>query len=320
MVLTLPDYAPRHVEVLEQELRRVCGLFALEPRSKVDGLVRGDVGTRRLGRFDTALVALDAERVRRDAGSVRREPGEHLFLLIQDRGRSRVVQRDSAALLGPGDMFLVDSALPSDFDYAAGGSAQTSIHLPRDEMLHRFGRICAGGRPIHRDDPLWTALSAVVAKMAVASPETGMHLAEAFLGLLGAYFHDLGAQVSANERATSAVLSRALAVIDRHCLDADFGARELAAKLNVSERTLQRHFQSLGETASRRILNVRLATAHARLLAARSAPGAATVANIAFESGFNDLSYFYREFRARYGVPPGTVTKQVAPESNPAGG
>jgi AraC-like DNA-binding protein len=317
--LTTPIYASKPVETIEGELRAICGRFAIEPRRRSGGLVDGDVGRRRLGGFDTAVVALDADRVVRDARSVRQEPGEHLFLLIQDAGRSRIVQGETAADLGPGDMYLVDSVRPSEFVYV-GNSAQISLHLPRDEMLRRFGRTCAGGVQISRDDPLLAAMRAVVAKMAGEEAAAGVRLGEAFLGLLGAYFHCLEAQASPGERTANAVLSRALGLIDRHARDPEFGPATLAERLNVSERTLQRHFQALGETASRRILSVRLETAHARLLGARIGPGAASVAAIAFDSGFNDLSYFYREFRARYGVPPGALARPVAAESKPAGG
>lgn len=137
------------------------------------------------------------------------------------------------------------------------------------------------------------------------STQVSLHLGEAFLGVLGAYFHCLEAQASTVERTANAVLSRALALIDRYARDPDFGLAALAERLNVSGRTLRRHFRAIGETASRRFLTARLQIARARLIDARAASGAAHVGTLAFESGFNDLSYFYREFRTKYGVPPG---------------
>ena len=134
------------------------------------------------------------------------------------------------------------------------------------------------------------------------STQVSLHLGEAFLGLLGAYFHCLESQASTVERTANAVLSRALALIAR---DPDFGLAALAERLNVSGRTLRRHFRAIGETASRRFLTARLQIARARLIDARAASGAAHVGTLAFESGFNDLSYFYRAFRTKYGVPPG---------------
>ncbi|MER2507619.1 MAG: helix-turn-helix domain-containing protein [Amaricoccus sp.] len=316
--LTPDTRNPRPVEALQDELRSVCGMFSIEPREEARGIVAGSVNRHRFGGIDTAVVSLDAERVVRDGGMVRAAPGEHLFLLVQVAGGSRVEQGNISADLTVGDMYLVDSVLPSGFRYP-GTSTQVSLHLPRSEMLGRFGRICTGGTMIGRDDPLLAAMRAVVVKMADERAAGCATLGEAFLGLLGAYFHCRQSQMSSQERAASAILARALATIDRRFRDPAFGPAELAGRLNVSERTLQRHFQPLGETASRRILAVRLKAAHAALVSAR-AEGATNVAAIAFGSGFNDLSHFYRQFRMTYGVPPGAAMRGLALESKSAGG
>lgn len=255
------------VETIEAELRSVCGDFSVRPRQAARGLVNGHVAERQLGGVTTAVVALDAASVVRDARAVRAAPGEHLFLLLQDAGTSRVVQRDASVELAPGDMYLVDSAHPSEFFYP-GASTQISLHLPRRAMVERFGSICTGGAAILRDDPLLVAMRAVVAKMLDEAQAANARLGEGFLGLLGAYFHCLEAQASSAERAANAVLSRALALIERHAADPAFGPTALAERLNVSERTLQRHFQTLGETPRRRILLARLEAARRRLVGA----------------------------------------------------
>jgi AraC-like DNA-binding protein len=71
---------------------------------------------------------------------------------------------------------------------------------------------------------------------------------------------------------------------------------------------LQRHFRPLGETPGHRLLNRRLELAHARLTARREQPSEGVTA-VAFDCGFNDLSYFYREFRKKYGATPGAVAR-----------
>ncbi len=300
--LTVPVYRPLPVEVLQGEIRNVCGNFDLEPMPG-KSLVAGDVSLRRMEYFDAAVVALDARYVQRSARSIRQDPGEHLYLLVQDEGHCRVQQGDRTVELAPGDMFLVDSVEPSSFVYGGRRSNQISVHMPREEMLHRFGSACTGGVAIDQRDPLWIAMRAVLAKM-LMGPEVQVQLREAFLCLMGAY---LQAGRSGN-RAPETLLSRALGLIDHHRQDPAFGPRELASRLNVSERMLQRHFQSLGETPGHRLLNRRLELAHARL-SARSPEQKEGIAGIAFDSGFNDLSYFYREFRKRYGTTPGAVAR-----------
>jgi AraC family transcriptional regulator, positive regulator of tynA and feaB len=301
--LMTPGHKTVPVEILEAEIRRVCGSFNLEPMQRT-GVVNGDVTTRRIGPFDTAIVALDESEVARSPRAIRQDPGEYFFLLVQDAGQCRVEQGDHVAELSPGDMFLVDSVKPSTFLYRGERSNQLSLHIPREEVLHRFGTACSGGLSISRDDPLWVAMRAVIAKMLLEEGAQAQ-LGEAFLGLMGAYLH------SARSTGASAetLLSRALAMIDRHRADPTFGPRELAGRLNVSERMLQRHFRPLGETPGHRLLNRRLELAHARLSARKGEHLAEGVTAVAFDCGFNDLSYFYREFRKKYGMTPGAVAR-----------
>lgn len=302
--LIAPVHMPVPVEILEAEIRRVCGAFTLEP-TLPSGVVAGDVATRRMGLFDTAIVGLDASNhVERGAKSIRQDPGEHFFLLIQDAGHCRVEQNGRVADLDPGDMFLVDSVRPSRFFYGGTRSSQVSIHLPREEMMHRFGEACTGGVSISRSDPLWLAMRAVVTKM-LDGPAAQPQLGEAFLCLMGAYLQSAGG----SQRAPETLLSRALALIDRYGADPAFGPRELASRLNVSERMLQRHFQALGETPGHRLLNRRLEIAHSRLSGRAGDAAGDGIAAIAYDAGFNDLSYFYREFRKKYGMTPGAAAR-----------
>jgi AraC-like DNA-binding protein len=57
------------------------------------------------------------------------------------------------------------------------------------------------------------------------------------------------------------------------------------------------------------LLNRRLELAHARLSARKGEQAAEGVTAVAFDCGFNDLSYFYREFRKKYGTTPGAVAR-----------
>ena len=219
-------------------------------------------------------------------------------------------------MLAPGDMYLVDSTQKSEFVYDGINSRQISIHLPRDEMLHRFGEICTGGIEIDRSDPLFLAMRAVLAKIFTEDIATASQLGEAFLSLLGAYFRCMEHQIDERGRIENAVLSRALLLIDRRATDPEFGPHELAEELQVSPRTLQRHFGAIGDTAGKRLLAVRLDTAHSRLNSIEPGSNRDTIASVAYESGFNDLSYFYKAFRERFDVSPGALRKTVSSSTN----
>ncbi len=297
-----PPPVVQPVEALRARIINVCGDFALEPRAlrgRLPDEMRGGVQARRLGRFDTACVTLDARTVQRDRGAIRRDPGEHMFLLVQEQGEAWIEQAGQITHLTPGEMCLVDSARPSRFVYGAETSHQLSLHLPRDEMVHRFNADRAAGFAVFRDDPLWLPMRAVIGRMVEADPVEGPGLGEALLGLMGAWM----AARAAGDRGNG-LITRAMSRIDARAADPDFGPGQLADDLGVSERVLQRHFHAIGQTPGRAIVEARLTRAMARLRA-----GHQPITAVAFGCGFNDLSYFYREFRRRFGQAPGAVQR-----------
>jgi AraC-like DNA-binding protein len=85
----------------------------------------------------------------------------------------------------------------------------------------------------------------------------------------------------------------------------DLSVNSVAALQGVSPRYVQRLFEEEGTSFTAFVQNARLAQAH-RVL---SDPFSArlTIAAIAYEAGFPDLSNFNRFFRRRYGVTPSDV-------------
>ena len=87
--------------------------------------------------------------------------------------------------------------------------------------------------------------------------------------------------------------------------DPAFGVADLAAALRLAPRTVQHILSRDGTSFSRRlaILRVERAAQWLRSPAYKDVP----VTAIAFEAGFNDLSAFYRAFRARFDQSPGDM-------------
>lgn len=303
------SFSGRDVDDFTAELRGICGGFIVEPVSGSKGRVEGGLARLNLGRYDTALVALETDCVSRSPREIRRDPGEHLFLLVQQQGRSAIEQGENVALLQPGDMYLVDSACPSRFRYNSGRSVQISMHIPRQEALSRFGRHCLGGVGIAPHDPLAFAMKACIGKLLTADSASASLLGEALMNLLGAYLRCAAAHMPGEDRGHDRLLEEAFRLIERHASDPAFDAGVLTRLLGVSPRTLQRRFEAVGETVSGRILDTRLALARAILTSREAASQPGKIAAIAFECGFNDLSSFYRAFRNRFGAPPGSFSR-----------
>jgi AraC-like DNA-binding protein len=90
--------------------------------------------------------------------------------------------------------------------------------------------------------------------------------------------------------------------IAAHLCDSHLDAGGVATRGGISPRYVRRLFQQEGTSFSAYVLGERLERAHRLLLH----PGSRdrTITAIAYACGFNDLSYFSRSFRRRFGATP----------------
>ncbi|CAA9260576.1 MAG: DNA-binding response regulator, AraC family [uncultured Cytophagales bacterium] len=97
-----------------------------------------------------------------------------------------------------------------------------------------------------------------------------------------------------------AFLQRVYAVVERHYADPDFRGETFEDEMAMGRTQLYRKLKALtGQSPNEFVRAYRLREAAARLKA-----GTGTVAETAYATGFNNLSYFSKCFREQYGVPP----------------
>ncbi len=307
------DYA---LDLFQHDLRGVCGEFVPEPSRRHGDTLKGHLSVSRFAGLDIAHVGQNTELVRRDQPQIRRDPGEHFFLILQRQGRARLSQGGVDAELSPGDMFLADATRPSVFRYDGAYSLQLSMHLPRQEMCHRFGRRIHGGIRIDVDDPLGVSMRALLAKLFRDDDVPQTHVVEAFYGVLGAFLteRELGRGTTLNP--DRLLVQKALSVIADRYRDTEFTSAALAAMLGVSLRRLQRAFQLIGETPHGRLQRFRIEAVHAALVTNAAQGMPQTIAALAFDAGFRDLSTFYRLYRKAYGRAPGDLPGLPLPDAS----
>lgn len=301
-VAPFPSENFSHIDGFRAKIRDICGSFAAFPQ-RSDGIIQAQLGLKQLANYDIAEISLCSVRTERDEAMIRRHPNEHVFLILQDKGAAVMREGDSAFALREGDLFVYDSLRPAQFAFSEH-SRQLSFHLPRSEALGRFGRRLRSGVCLKREEPLSIAMRSVLQRLLrdTSPPGAATALIEAYLSVFAAYLNDIDDGESALTEG-SRLLVAALREIDRQCADPNFGPPELAARLGVSIRTLQRAFQMVNDTPRQRILAVRLDRTHNALRASEKR----TITEIAYDQGFNDLSHFYRVFRERFGMAPGEV-------------
>jgi AraC family transcriptional activator of tynA and feaB len=289
-----------------ERLRTVCSGFMPFACPGVDQVTGGVLATSPAG-LRIVQVATDVDFVHRDSRSLRLDYSDHLFLLLQLEGGCGVDQFDRRNLIAPGDCILVDSAYPVKLHFEGRYCNHLSVHLPRAAVLGDRGHEAQVGVKLAANDPLSAMLRALVAKIMRVDFDQprGPQLRQLLLHAVKESFaaeapRDLAAP---SERAAGR-LEMARLLIDRHLTEDRLTPQWLAQRLGISLRTLQEDFNSLGATVTSYIRDRRLQLARDRLAEQRRGSARFSIAEVAFSSGFNDISYFNRCFRKAFDCSP----------------
>lgn len=294
-------------EQWESELRSICGNF--RPRARAER-VTGTVRVTTFGGLELAQVASDLEYVRRDQSDIDSDYGEHLFLLMQIEGMCGVEQRGVQSILAPGDCILVDSAMPSLFQFGGRFSNSLSVHLPRQLLFSQSCQLFEVARRLPAADPMAVTLYALIAKLLRTSSgdERAAHLRQLLFDTVGEAFPKKGNEDARRPCGSSAArIELTKILIDKHLTDERLTPQWLADRLGISLRTLQEDLNAIGATATALIRRHRLLLARQRLAIMKNDANCATIAEVAYASGFNDISYFNRCFKKAFDCSPKEV-------------
>jgi AraC-like DNA-binding protein len=259
------------------------------------------IGTTMLGRCDGTFTT-----VRRERRQVL-ETNDDRYCLARNTGEreARVTHRGREFTMRPGAMVLLK--LDEPFFSADGASHKrfTNVHLPTSALQAMVAGVDdMVGRELEPGGALSLAMdySDLLLRHPAAVDEAGMAIAAHLMDLASL---GLGARgelaIAAQRRGVRAVrLKAVLLILEKRFTQPDFSAQTLGAAAGLSERYVNELLHEAGAGFTMRLNELRLRKA-AELLA--HAP-ARRISDIAFDCGFNDLSYFNRCFRRRYGLTP----------------
>jgi AraC-like DNA-binding protein len=236
----------------------------------------------------------------------------HLYLCMTLAGTSVVSWRAREMVLSDGDAVLMTSeeaawtlASPSTVNIAGVRLPPSALAplVPKldDAVMRRIPRNASGLKLLRK------YLDVLADSEALAAPTSQRliisHIYDLAALALGATSDGNGLAETGSVRAVRLAAIKVDIVANLH--DGNLSATMIATRHRVTVRYLHKLFESEGITYSEFVLGQRLTRAYGILknpLHARRA-----ISTMAFELGFNDLSYFNRAFRRRYNATPSDV-------------
>lgn len=246
---------------------------------------------------------------------IREDGVEDFIVCLPLHGDMRLQQNGCETRLAPGQFALMTTARPYCGSIGCGDDADPfscfQVRVSNQELRERVPDIdaqCIRPMPIQRGP----------SRMMPALFELALHNGEDLPWRQAAQLRSLlldtvadsvldasgpgDTAARASRTSVQRILATAKSFIDRHLDDPSLDVERIAAHCHVSLRTLQNAFAAASLTVVGHIRERRLHVCRAALrdpsLRDRS------LTTIATGSGFNDLAYFSRAYRARYGVAP----------------
>lgn len=299
------DFAPHERVNAWREAYGSIAKLEFEPVSEAPLTIEGSI--RLLPDVGIATMATQGLRFSKPRNLI---DSDDLILVMMESGSYCGTQLGREVRLGAGDAVIRWNAEVTTGEIVGRPSI---IRVPTKAISAMVGDVSAGvQRRIPADTDALRLLLPYVRTMqhCGATPEVqriiASHVHDLIALLLGAAGET--AQM-ARDRGGRAARLRAIKTSIRANLAADLSVAAVAARQRLPVRYLQRLFEAAGTTFTDFVLSERLSLAHRMLTEARCADRA--VSTIAFDSGFNHLSYFNRAFRARFGAAPSDIRAQA---------
>jgi len=267
------------------------------------GFSQGELIRLPLGGAELVFASSSPARVtRRNASNVDFIRGNTVLLEMVCAGRGRFRVAGKEIVLEAGDFMLFDptDAYYCEFDQPIAVMMAT---LPTERMPHRLARLAPYlNTPMRRERPNQRLVSQFFVGVAEDlkrgyTKDWAPALLQTLWSLIDlAYLSGDSPDTSIAHRL--AQRREAQAFVERQLFDPELRPPQIARTLGVSTRSVQLLFAGMQTTPSRYIRDRRLEVAAERLASGQEA----RIGDVALSVGFNDLAYFSRSFRRRFGV------------------
>ncbi|WP_421915225.1 AraC family transcriptional regulator [Mesorhizobium sp.] len=273
-----------------------------------------DMRVRMLPGLGLATGKSSEFRVHRPASMI---DSDDLVLLAALDGSSMMKHRGREEAVGAGNALMMSSEEVGLNVIAPGGFRFVNLSFSLKRISPLVGDPAA---VLMRPLPTQGGAMRLLIDYVQSIQELGDGLPAEALNLASTHIYDLAAlALGATRDAAEIARGRGVRVARLRAIKADIvahgghvalSAEDVAARHRLSPRYVRKLFESDGTSLSDFMLRQRLVRAH-RMLGDISHAGR-SITDIAYEAGFNDLSYFNRAFRRCYGATPSDVRAGLA--------
>ena len=263
----------------------------------------------RFGRVSVAQLAGSVTRLTRGKSQAAAHPRDEMVLGLHLGGAPvQVSQRQREVKLSTGHTALALSREATDIRLLPDTPYQL-LRVPRQELLKRMPgaenlvmRPFSGSLAVRYLQRYCELL--FMGDDLEGDPLLADHVENTLLDLTTLCLGAEGdtAEIAKLRGLRAARLQAVLAEIRAGFAEPPFSAAHVAAHLGLSERYVQDLLQETGRTFSERVLELRLQKART-MLADRAYDGL-KIGDLAYACGFNEVPYFNRCFRRRFGASP----------------
>jgi AraC-like DNA-binding protein len=285
----------------------ICeGFEELEASSSLVDQFGASLESAACGPIMVHRVEGSTQEVFRTKRAIARSDDTCFYLLCKPDGAWAGGQGGDLSRLLPGDCMLFDSKRPYQLQFSGSANVIT-LQLPVDWVqswlpdpeAHCGLRIDGGDG---WGQPLSSFVRQLSPEVAAAPPLPAKLMTDQLGSLLALGTHAFADQPAEKPSTADAFMRDAIACLRHRHAECGLTARDVAAALHVSERTLHRHFAHSGATFLQHLVRQRMATAQRMLRDPRF--DRLTVAEIGRRVGFADASHFIRQCRASLGLTP----------------
>ncbi len=288
----------------------ICdAIMKLELERTQSGTFQAELVARQAGDIGFNCVRSDGHVARLTQSGISKLSDYHFYFLIQKNGKLPSSQHGVKNQLLPGDAIIIDGLYPFELSFPDAFEC-ISIKIPRTLLASKLTDTDAlSNSKVARGSHLSQAIFHYI-HFILNSPDSSYSVditTETLLNLVAS---------SSSSRESKELTTRPTRTIqkyrdieryiDEHFYD-ELTPVSVARQFNISVNYLHKIFAQNGVTLGECVQKTRLTHAHKLITASDTKD--LPVSDIAYQSGFKDLSHFYKAFKGRFGMPPGRYRK-----------